>query len=135
MRGLGLVLAGILGVGAVFGGMNTMYSAVARRTREVGLMRALGFSRVSILSAFFFESVLLAIIGGAVGEVLGVVVAWTTGLTARLMSIEALIFAFTLTPGAFAGGLAAACLIGALGGLLPAWRAARIPIVDSLRSL
>jgi len=135
MRGLGLVLAGILGVGAAFGGMNTMYSAVARRTREVGLMRALGFSRVSILSAFFFESILLALIGGAVGEVLGVIVAWTTGLTARLMSIEALIFAFTLTPAAFAGGLAAACLIGALGGLLPAWRAAQIPIVDSLRSL
>jgi putative ABC transport system permease protein len=135
MRGLGLLLAGILGVGAAFGGMNTMYSAVARRTREVGLMRALGFSRVSILSAFFFESVLLALIGGAMGEVLGVVVAWATGLTARLMSIEALIFAFTLTPGAFAGGLAAACLIGMLGGLLPAWRASRIPIVDSLRSL
>ena len=135
MRGLGLVLAGILGVGAAFGGMNTMYSAVARRTREVGLMRALGFSRLSILSAFFLESVLLALIGGAVGEILGVVVAWMTGLTARLMSIEALIFAFTLTPSAFAGGLAAACLIGALGGLLPAWRAARIPIVDSLRSL
>jgi len=78
---------------------------------------------------------LLALIGGAVGEVLGVIVAWATGLTARLMSIEALIFAFTLTPDAFAGGLAAACVIGALGGLLPAWRAARIPIVDSLRSL
>jgi putative ABC transport system permease protein len=135
MRGLGLVLAGILGVGAAFGGMNTMYSAVARRTREVGLMRALGFSRFSILSAFFFESILLALIGGAVGEVLGVIVAWATGLTARLMSIEALIFAFTMTPGAFAGGLAAALLIGAIGGLLPAWRAARVPIVDSLRAL
>jgi putative ABC transport system permease protein len=135
MRALGLLLAGILGVGAVFGGMNTMYSAVARRTREVGVMRALGFSRVSILSAFFFESILLALLGGAVGELLGVMVAWASGLSTRLMSIEALIFAFTLTPGAFAGGLIAACLIGALGGLLPAWRAARIPIVDSLRAL
>ena len=135
MRGLGLVLAGILGVGAVFGGMNTMYSAVARRTREIGLLRALGFSRVSILSAFFFESVLLALLGGMAGEILGVIVAWATGLSARLMSVEELIFAFTLTPGAFAGGLAAAALIGALGGLPPAWRAARIPIVDSLRAL
>jgi len=135
MRGLGLMLAGILGVGAVFGGMNTMYSAVARRTREVGLLRALGFSRVSILAAFFFESVLLALLGGMVGEVLAVIVAWATGLSARLMSIEALIFAFTLTPGAFAGGLAAAALIGALGGLPPAWRASRIPIVNSLRAV
>ncbi|MGH7924380.1 MAG: ABC transporter permease [Candidatus Binatus sp.] len=135
MRGLGLVLAGILGVGVAFGGMNTMYSAVARRTREVGLLRALGFSRGSVLSAFFLESVMLAVLGGIVGEFLGVTVAWATGLSARLMSIEALIFAFTLTPGAFAGGLAAAALIGALGGLPPAWRAARIEIVDSLRAL
>jgi putative ABC transport system permease protein len=135
VRALGLTLAAILAVGAVFGGMNTMYSAVARRTREVGLLRALGFSRISILSAFFFESVLLALLGGVVGEALGVFVAWATGLSARLMSIEALIFAFTLTPAAFAGGLAAAALIGALGGLMPAWRASRIPIVDSLRAV
>jgi putative ABC transport system permease protein len=135
MRGLGLVLAGILGVGAVFGGMNTMYSAVARRTREVGVLRVLGFSRRSILAAVLFESVLLCLLGGLLGEVLGVALAWATGLSARLMSIEAMIFAFTLTPAAFAGGLGAACLIGALGGLLPAWRASRIPIVDSLRAL
>jgi putative ABC transport system permease protein len=135
MRGLGLVLAGILGVGAAFGGMNTMYSAVARRTREVGVLRALGFSRGSILAAFFLESVLLALLGGVVGELLGVTIAWATGLGARLFSIQAMIFAFALTPGAFAGGLAAAGLIGALGGLLPAWRAARIPIVESLRAI
>ena len=135
MRGLGLVLAGILGVGAVFGGMNTMYSAVSRRTREVGVLRALGFSRVSILAAVLFESVLLCLLGGLLGEALGVALAWATGLSARLMSIEAMIFAFTLTPAAFAAGLGAACLIGALGGLLPAWRASRIPIVDSLRAL
>ncbi len=135
MRALGLVLAGILAVGSVFGGMNTMYSAVARRTREVGVLRALGFSRTSILAAVFFESILLALLGGLLGEVLGVTLAWATGLSAHLMSIETLIFAFTLTPAAFAGGLGAACVIGALGGLLPAWRAARIPIVDSLRAL
>jgi putative ABC transport system permease protein len=135
VRALGLMLAGILAVGAVFGGMNTMYSAVARRTREVGLLRVLGFSRRSILLAFLLESVLLALLGGVVGEMLGVFVAWATGLSTRLMSIEALIFAFTLTRAAFAGGLAAAALIGALGGLMPAWRASRIPIVDSLRAI
>lgn len=135
MRGLGLILAAILGVGAVFGGMNTMYSAVARRTREVAVLRVLGFSRGSIMVSFVFESILLAVAGGMLGELLGVVIASAIGLSSRLMSVQMLIFAFTLSAGAFLAGLAAAVVIGVLGGLLPAWRAARIAIVDSLRAV
>lgn len=135
VRRLGMIIAIILGVGAIFGGMNTMYAAVARRSREVGVLRALGFSRVSVLLSFVLESIVLALIGGVIGEILGVAVALATGLSSRLMSVQMLIFAFRLTPAAFVAGLLAAIAIGALGGLLPAWRAARIGVVDSIHAV
>jgi ABC-type antimicrobial peptide transport system permease subunit len=132
--GLGLIVAGILAIGAVFGGMNTMYTSVARRTREVGILRVLGFSNASILASFIVESILLALVGGVIGEVLGVIVAETTGLSTHLMSIQMLIFSFRMTPSAFISGLGAALMIGILGGLLPAWRAARVNLLDSIRA-
>ena len=135
VRKLGMVIAIILGVGAIFGGMNTMYAAVARRSREVGVLRALGFSRAAVLSSFVIESIALALFGGIIGEVLGVIVALATGLSSRLMSVQMLIFAFRMTPSAFVSGLLAAAAIGALGGLLPAWRAARIGVVDSIHAV
>ena len=131
---LGLVVAAILAVGAIFGGMNTMYTSVARRTREVGILRALGFSKSSILLSFIVESVVLALIGGVLGEILGVIVATTTGLSSYLMSVEMLIFSFKMTLSAFVSGLVVAVIIGALGGLLPAWRAARLGVLDSIRA-
>jgi putative ABC transport system permease protein len=133
LRDLGLAVAVILGIGAAFGGMNTMYASVARRAREVGVLRALGFSRGQILASFVAESVLVAVIGGVAGEILGVAVAYVTGLQGRLMTVESFIFSFRLAPSAFAAGLVAAALIGAAGGLLPAWRAARIGVVEALR--
>jgi putative ABC transport system permease protein len=133
LRDLGLLVAVILGIGAAFGGMNTMYAAVARRAREIGVLRVLGFSRGQILVCFVAESVLLALAGGIAGELLGVAVALATGLQSRLMNVQTFIFSFRLDPFAFLAGLAAAAIIGALGGLLPAWRAARIGVVDSLR--
>jgi putative ABC transport system permease protein len=134
MRAIGMVIAGILGVGAVFGGMNTMYAAVARRAREVGVLRALGFSKTSIVASFVFESMILALAGGVIGEVLGVIVADATGLSSRLMNVQMVMFSFRLTPSAFVAGLAAALIIGALGGLLPAWRAARLGVIESIRA-
>ncbi|HYL57344.1 MAG TPA: FtsX-like permease family protein [Candidatus Acidoferrales bacterium] len=134
LRGLGLIVAVILGVGAIFGGMNTMYSAVARRAREVGVLRAIGFSRAAILFSFVLESMVLALAGGVLGEILGVAVASATGLNSRLMNVQMLMFSFRLTPSAFVSGLAAALAIGALGGLLPAWRAARLGVIDSIRA-
>ena len=134
LRGLGMIVAVILGVGAIFGGMNTMYAAVARRAREVGVLRAIGFSRADILLSFVLESMVLALAGGVLGEILGVVVAAATGLNSRLMNVQMLMFSFKMTPSAFVSGLLAALAIGALGGLLPAWRAARLGVIDSIRA-
>jgi len=135
LRALGLIVALILAVGSVFGAMNTMYSAVARRTSEIGVLRVLGFSRFNVLASFVIESVVLALAGGILGELLGVIVAYSTGLSSQLMNVGEFIFRFRLTVGAFVSGIVAAVLIGALGGLLPAWRASRIGLVESLRSV
>jgi len=135
LRALGLIVALILAVGSVFGAMNTMYSAVARRTSEIGVLRVLGFSRFNVLASFVIESIVLALAGGVLGEILGVLVAYSTGLNSQLMNVGEFIFRFRLTLGAFVSGLVAAILIGALGGFLPAWRASRIGLVESLRSV
>jgi putative ABC transport system permease protein len=133
LRAMGMVVAAILAIGAVFGGMNTMYAAVARRGREIGVLRVLGFSRANVLLSFVIESVMLGLVGGVAGEVLGVLIAQATGLSSRLMKAGEFIFSFRLAPSAFAAGLIAALLIGAVGGFLPALRAARLAVVDSLR--
>jgi putative ABC transport system permease protein len=132
---LGLVVALILAIGSVFGAMNTMYSAVARRTGEIGVLRVLGFSRFNVLASFVIESIVLAVAGGVLGEILGVLVAYTTGLSSQLMNVGEFIFRFRLTMGAFVSGMFAAIVIGALGGFLPAWRASRLGLVESLRSV
>jgi len=135
LRMLGLLVASILAVGSIFGGMNTMYSAVARRTNEVGVLRVLGFSRLNVLASFVIESALLGIAGGLAGIVLGLITAGVTGLASQLMSVGTYIFTFRLTPSAFVFALIAGAILGALGGLLPAWRASRIGVVESLRTV
>ena len=132
---MGLIVALILAIGSIFGAMNTMYSAVARRTSEIGVLRVLGFSRFNVLSSFVIESCVLAIAGGILGELLGIIVAYSTGLSSELMNFGEFIFRFRLTAGAFVSGLIAALAIGALGGLLPAWRASRIAVTESLRAV
>jgi putative ABC transport system permease protein len=134
LRRLGIAIALVLAIGAIFGGMNTMYTAVARRAREVGVLRALGFRRRDIVASFMIESMMLGLAGGIAGEIMGVAVAYATGLESRIMSVATFIFSFRLAPSGFASGLVAAVLIGALGGLLPAWRAARMSVNDSLRT-
>jgi len=132
---MGLIVALILAIGSIFGAMNTMYSAVARRTSEIGVLRVLGFSRFNVLSSFVIESCVLAIAGGILGELLGIIVAYSTGLSSELMNVGEFIFRFRLTTGTFVSGLLAALAIGALGGLLPAWRASRIAVTESLRAV
>jgi putative ABC transport system permease protein len=133
LRSLGLIVALTLGLGAAFGGMNTMYTAVARREREIGVLRVLGFSRGNILGSFVIESALLGMAGGIAGVVLAFVVAWSTGLNSRLLSVGSTFFSYRPTPAAIVAGLAAAGVIGVAGGLAPAWRASRIGVIDSLR--
>jgi len=135
LRALGLAVALVLAIGSIFGAMNTMYSAVARRTGEIGVLRSLGFSRFNVLASFVLESVLLGLAGAVLGEVLGMAAAYGTGLHEQLMTAGDFIFRFQLTGGAFVSGLIAGVLIGGAGGLLPAWRASRIGIIDSLRAV
>jgi putative ABC transport system permease protein len=133
LRKLGMAVALILGAGSAFGAMNTMYAAVARRKCEVGTLRALGFGRASVLIAFLVESVILAIAGGAIGEMVAIVLADATGLEGRLMSAGTVLFSFSWSGSAFVTGLAVAVMIGIGGGLLPAWQAAQLSIVNALR--
>ncbi len=133
LRALVLIVGLIVGTGAAFGGMNTMYAAVARRTREIGVLRTLGFSRGSVLASFLVESVILALAGGVVGDALAIFLGVGAGLNHRLMSVGAVVFSSAFSLSALSGGIAAALLIGIAGGLLPAWRAAHLPIIESLR--
>jgi len=133
LRSLGLIVALALGIGAIFGGMNTMYTAVARREREIGVLRVLGFSRANILSSFVIESAILGLGGGVAGVALAFLVAWGTGLNSRLLSVGSTFFSYRPTPTAIAAGIIAAAVIGVIGGLAPAWRAARIGVIESLR--
>jgi putative ABC transport system permease protein len=133
MRSLALVVSVIMGVGAVFGAMNTMYAIVAARTREIGTLRAVGFSRSSILFAFVVESSFLALIGGAIGCLLAFPMnGFSTG-TGQTQSFSEIAFAFQITPPIVMAGLIFAVVMGVFGGLLPAVRAARLPITSALR--
>lgn len=133
LKGLAAFVALVMGVGAVFGAMNTMYAIVASRTREIGTLRALGFSRFSILFSFVLESMFLALLAGAIGCLLALPMnGFSTG-TAQTQSFSEVAFSFQLTPEILLGGMAFAGVMGLIGGLLPALRAARMPITRALR--
>jgi putative ABC transport system permease protein len=125
----------ILSIGAVFGAMNTMYAAVAYRTREIGTLRALGFSRFRIITAFLAESVALAVIGGVIGCVLALPVHGLSTGAMNMQSFSELAFKFRITPGLIVSGMIFSAVMGAVGGLLPALRAARLPVAYSLREI
>jgi putative ABC transport system permease protein len=125
----------ILSIGAVFGAMNTMYAAVAYRTREIGTLRALGFSRLRIISAFLAESMALAVVGGAIGCILALPVHGLSTGAMNMTSFSELAFKFRITPGLLVNGLIFSAVMGAVGGLLPAIRAARIPVARALREI
>ena len=129
---LALFVSTVMGIGAVFGAMNTMYAVVAQRTREIATLRALGFSRASILVSFVVESLLIALAAGVLGCLLALPANGLTAATGNVTFSE-LAFAFRVTPPALAAGMAFALLMGLLGGLLPAFRAARMPITQALR--
>jgi putative ABC transport system permease protein len=133
LRMLGLIVALSLAIGAMFGGMNTMYTAVTRRGREIGVLRVLGFSRADILGSFVIESAILGLAGGVTGVVLATAVAWATGLTSRTMNVGAMFFSYRPTAGAIVAGVVVAAIIGVVGGLMPALRASRVGIISALR--
>jgi ABC-type antimicrobial peptide transport system permease subunit len=135
IRGLGLFVAVIMGIGACFGGMNTMYAAVASRTREIGTLRALGFSSGSILLSFVIESVIIALVGGAIGCILALPVNGIATGTMNFRTFSELAFSFRITPDLMITALIFAAVMGLLGGLLPSRLAARMPITKALREL
>jgi putative ABC transport system permease protein len=132
---LGSFVTMILAIGAMFGAMNTMYAAVAHRIREIGTLRALGFARVSILVAFIGESTVLAVIGGVIGCAIALPLHGLSTGTTNMASFTEVAFKFRITPALLAGGLLFAGVMGAVGGLLPAIRAARLPISQALREI
>jgi putative ABC transport system permease protein len=133
-----LTLAGVMGAGATFGALNTMYAAVASRTPEIGTLRALGFGRGSILLSFLAESLMLALAGLLAGAALAgiAILAVNTLLSGVAFSMMTFTVATVLLSPSIGGallGVAFAALIGVFGGLGPAWRAAHLPVIDALR--
>jgi ABC-type antimicrobial peptide transport system permease subunit len=135
LRILGTALTVIFSLGAILGAMITMYSAVATRTGEIGTMRALGFNRISILGSFIIEALLLGLIGGCVGLFLASFLQLLTISTMNFQTFSELAFSFSLTPGIVWKGLGFSLVMGFIGGVLPAVRASRMNIVDSLRAV
>lgn len=132
---LGSIVAFVMGIGAVFGALNTMYSAVIERTREIGTMRALGFSSGSVVASFLVEATCIALLGGLLGCVAVLPLNNLTTGAMNWSTFSYLAFAFQITPSLLAGGIAFALLMGVVGGVPPALRAARLPVVVALREL
>jgi ABC-type antimicrobial peptide transport system permease subunit len=134
IRLFGACLALIMGLGAAFSAMNTMYAAVGTRARDIGVLRVLGFGRGSIYASFMIESLLVALVGGALGCLLSLPVHGLATGTFNWRSFAEVAFEFRITGGLLLGGLGFALVMGALGGLLPARLAARRAILDTLRA-
>ena len=129
----------IMAIGASFGAMNTMYAQVSARTREIGTLRALGFSRRSVLGSFVVESLALSAIGGLVGTFfawafVGIFLTGPVG-TQNFRTFSDILFNFTLTPALLVGGVVFSLAMGLFGGFFPAFRAARLKIVSALREI
>jgi putative ABC transport system permease protein len=134
ITGLGSLIAVIMGLGAMFGALNTMYTAVASRGREMATLRALGFQPGPVVIAVLLESLLLALVGGLIGAIL----AWWAfdgfrAATLNFSSFSQIAFAFDVSPALLIRGVGFALVIGLIGGLFPAVRAARQPVSEALR--
>lgn len=136
ITGLGTLIAALMAIGALFGALNTMYTAVASRTREIATLRALGFGGSPVVVSILIESLLLALFGGIIGS--GAAYLAFDGFQAATMnwqSFSQVAFAFRVTPGLLIQGILCSTVIGLIGGLFPAIRAARLPIARALREL
>ncbi|HEX8012544.1 MAG TPA: ABC transporter permease [Casimicrobiaceae bacterium] len=131
---LGTTISVIFAIGAIIGAMITMYASVASRTAEIGTLRALGFSRRAILTAFLAEALLLGLLGGALGLAGAAFMQALSISTANFQTFAEVAFRFVLTPGIAIAALAFSLAMGLVGGFLPAARAARLKIVDALRA-
>jgi putative ABC transport system permease protein len=133
IRVLGMFIAVVMGIGACFAAMNTMYAAVTYRTQEIATLRVLGFKRGNILLSFLTESLLLALAGGAIGCLLTLPLNGITTGTANWRTFSELAFAFQITPQLLLTGMIFAAVMGLFGGIFPAWRASRQTPAAALR--
>ncbi len=134
IKALATIMTIFMGIGACFASANTMYAAVSNRTREIGTLRAIGFSQASILLSFLIEAVLLAAIGGGIGCLLALPVnGWSTG-SANFVTFSEVTYNFRITFPLVMAALAISGILGVLGGFFPARSAARQPIIEALRS-
>lgn len=134
IQGFGYAVAVIMGIGAMFAALNTMYSAVSARTREIATLRAIGFGGAPVVASVIVESMTLALLGG----LLGGAIAWlmfngATVSTLNNASFSQVAFDFAVSPELITRGIVLAMMLGLVGGLLPAWRAARLPVTLALR--
>jgi putative ABC transport system permease protein len=135
IKWLGFMVAGVMGIGAIFGALNTMYSAVAERSREIATLRALGFGAGSVVFSFMIEALLISLVGGLLGAL---AVLPLNGLTTGAMNWQTfshLAFAFSVTPALLGVGILFALFMGVFGGIFPALRAARRPVAAALRGM
>jgi putative ABC transport system permease protein len=136
VRSVGVTIATLMGLGAVFAALNTMYSAVSARTREIATLRALGFGSAPVVTSVLVEALLIGLVGGTGGALISYFA--FNGLRASTMNFSTfsqVTFAFTVTPALLVQGLTYALILGFVGGLLPSLRAARLPITTGLREL
>ncbi len=133
IKWVGRLVAIIMAIGSMFAAANTMYAAVAYRGREIATLRVIGFSRPSILTSFVFESLLLSLLGAAVGILLMLPFNGMTTGTSNAVTFSEVVFSLRMTPVVVGAAVAFALFMGLVGGLAPAWHAARRPILDALR--
>ncbi|NWG12537.1 MAG: ABC transporter permease [Acidobacteria bacterium] len=133
IKGLGYFIAVVMGIGASFAAMNMMYGAVMSRSKEVATLRSLGFRRRHILASFMMESILVGLAGGILGCLLALPIHGVSTGTASFQSLSEILFNFRITPEILFKGLLFATLVGALGGFLPARRAARMRLMDIMK--
>jgi putative ABC transport system permease protein len=135
IKWLGSIVAGIMAIGAIFGALNTMYSAVSERSREIATLRALGFGAGSVVFSFMIEALLISLFGGLLGCV---AVLPLNGLTTGAMNWQTfshLAFAFRITPFLLGLGLIFALVMGILGGFFPVLHTARRPVAPAFRAI
>jgi putative ABC transport system permease protein len=131
---LATVVTAIMALGAIFAALNSMYAAVATRSKEIATLRAIGFGGLPVLISVMIESLLLALFGGVMGALIAYVLFNNLSVATLGQSFTQVVFNFKVTPALVVRGLVISLLIGMVGGMLPAIRAARLPVVDSLRA-
>jgi putative ABC transport system permease protein len=135
LRTLVMIVSVIMGIGAIFGAMNTMYAAVASRTTEIGTLRALGFAPLAVMTSFLLESLVLAVAAGVIGILLAMPINGLSTTFGNFVTFSTLAFSFRVTFAIVIEAMIFAAIMGMVGGWLPARQAMKMPVVDALRSV